>query len=104
MIIEVVIISVAAIVLGGTWMGLKFAKEFDPELRKIKEENEAQIDAVDTSTESIRARKKAYEAVEKSDTYPHTSRGTVLTQVKVFPQAFNQEERKRLIEWANRTY
>lgn len=91
MIVETIIISLAAIVLGGTWMGLRFAKEYDPTAGKIP----------DTSSESIKARNKAYQAVDESASYPSLSRGTVKTQVQLFPQAFSQEERKRLIAWAN---
>lgn len=84
MIIEAIVLSVAAIVLGGTWMGLRFAKEYDPELRKIREERSK-------VASGVKARKKAYEAIGNSCLYPYTSRETVITQIQVFPQAFSQE-------------
>lgn len=101
MVIETIVVSVAAIVLGGTWMGLRFAKEYDPELRKIKEEKDKAQAVAEKENETAKARKKAYDAVAKSEEFPASSRSTVKTQVTVFPHAFSEEERKRLIKWAN---
>ena len=101
MIVETIIVSLAAIVLGGTWMGLKFAKEFDPELRKLNQEKKKAQDIAETASEIVKTRKKTYAAIDDSDHMPASSRELVKTQVTVFPHAFSEEERKRLIKWAN---
>jgi hypothetical protein len=67
-------------------MGLRFAQEYDPELRKIKEEKDKATNKIpDTSSECVKARNKAYQAVDDSGSYPSTSCSTVKTQVQLFP-------------------
>lgn len=87
MVIETIVISLAAIVLGGTYMGLKFAAEFDPKLR----------------SNSKQVRKLVDQAVSDSilPNLYHQSKDIVKTQVFLYPQSFDEEERKRLIEWVN---
>lgn len=101
MIVEAIVFSIAAVVLGGTYMGLKFAAEFDPELKKIREEKSRAKEQLQNLPESKKARKAVEQAIDEAARFPTLSRKTVETQVKLFPDAFSDEERKRLIKWAN---